>query len=183
MPPRSLPHDVTVERVEDTLVSELKGIVEDDHRFRFDDFGKRPSRIRLVEILLPVLVETFVGVTTISEGSNGIDVERVLALTDDRFLRFDLRNLLLRVNLLRVVAESFVEEGGLFRRGEIVETSFGFAGPFRWERFLFECVSNHLEFSQLCRKVFSPPCPSHLPLTLLPRSIIIASGTICFCHD
>lgn len=56
MPPRSFPHNVTIERVENTLVSELERVVKNDHRFRFDDFGKRSSRVGLVEVLLPILV-------------------------------------------------------------------------------------------------------------------------------
>ena len=76
------PHDVAVERVEDTLVGQLQGVVE--HHQAIGSLGLRRVilLLRLRQLLLPHLGQTFEFVAAITESAHGVHVERVFSLTD-----------------------------------------------------------------------------------------------------
>lgn len=183
VPTSTLAHDVAVERVEDTLVRELERVIQDDHRLGLDDFGDGTACGRLVEVLLPILVQTFVRVTAVTEGPDGVDVEGVLALADDRLLGLDLGLLRLGVHLARVIAESLVEQARLLGRRQIDESTRGLARPLWRELLLLERVPDHLVLAERGREVFASPCPLHATLALLARPIEIACGAVGFRHD
>ena len=182
VPTSALAHYVAVERVEDTLVRELERVVQDDHRLGLDDLGDGTACRRLVEVLLPVFVQSFVGVPAVTEGPDGVNVERVLALADDRLLGLDLGLLRLGVHLARVIAESLVEQTRLLGRRQIDESTRGLARPLRRELLLLERVPDHLVLAERGREVFASPCPLHATLALLARPIKVARGAVGFRH-
>ena len=180
VPTSSLPHNVSVEGVEDDLVGELERVVDDDHSFGFRDLC---YRIRLLESLLPRLVKSLVLVTTISERSDGVDVERVLPLADDGFLDDDLGFVSLSVDLPGVVSESLVEESRLFRLGEIDEPTLRSLGPLGREGFLFESVLDHVELVSFGGEVLSSPSPLHPTIARLVGSVVVARRAHGFVDD
>lgn len=164
-------------------MSELKRVVEDDHALGVDDVGDGFLGGGQVEVLLPRLVQALVGVATVAEGADGVDVEGVLPLADDGLLGLDLGLLGLLVDLARVVAESLVEERGLLGRGEVDEPTLRLAGPLWREHLLLEGVANHLELVQLGGEVLAPPRPLHLALALFAWSVVVAGGARRFVDD
>lgn len=55
-------------------MGELERVIEDDHVLSVDDLRDRAFELSRVEVLLPRLVEALVGVATISESTDGVDL-------------------------------------------------------------------------------------------------------------
>ena len=100
------PHDVAIERVEDTLVGQLQGVVE--HHQAIGSLGLRRIvlLLRLRQLLLPHLGQPFELVAAIAESAHSVHIERVFSLTDGGRPLFHASGVHLLVGLAAVFCNS-----------------------------------------------------------------------------
>ncbi|CAK5279872.1 unnamed protein product, partial [Mycena citricolor] len=128
----------------------------------------------------PRLVQALVLVAAISERAHGVDVERILPLTDDRLARLDFRVLRLFVHLARVVAQPLVQQRRLLCRIELHELPLGHSGASARERLLVERVLDHVELISMGREEFAPPRPFEPPVAGFAWPVVVADRAVSF---
>mmetsp|Transcript_45251 Transcript_45251/g.130668 ORF Transcript_45251/g.130668 Transcript_45251/m.130668 type:complete len:246 (-) Transcript_45251:2155-2892(-) len=107
VPSGTFSHHVSVERVQDALVRELQGIIQQDHVLGLHLLHRVAALFGRLEILRPLLGQAFEHVPTIAEVAHGVDVKGVLPLAHRVRLVLVHRALQPLVRLLRELPDGF----------------------------------------------------------------------------
>src|SRR5947207_14929196 len=99
---------------------ELKRIIENDHCFSF--VNGRDTRCFL-EILFPCFMMSFILISTIAETFYGVNVERILTLTNDSFPFDNFSLMYFMINFSTIIGKTFLNMRCLFSGGEFIESS------------------------------------------------------------
>mmetsp|Transcript_47481 Transcript_47481/g.135520 ORF Transcript_47481/g.135520 Transcript_47481/m.135520 type:complete len:303 (+) Transcript_47481:2155-3063(+) len=172
VPAGALPHDITIEGVQDALVRKLQRVIKQHHVLRLHLLRQVPAFLRLLQILVPLFGLPFEHVATVAEISDRVHVEGVLPLADGVVLVLVDRTLHAPVGLLGELPHGLGDLGGLLLLHELAPLHahglarvpvFVVVAPL----LVFHLVHDGLDVCPRGHVQFPTPLPVHIALALV----------------
>ena len=182
-------HHITVERVQDNLMGELKRLIEVHKVLSLLDLEGITLFSSFGEFTTPDLDQCLKFVSSISEIADCVNIERILPLTHgvEFKVNFGLMNLL--VDILAVLLNSCFKPLLLSLSGEWILRVQGTSSSLVVLKvvvlllFIHQLVLNLLILLAREGKVVTLPLPVHVPLALVLIFVEDATGTDLLAHD
>lgn len=141
-----LSHDITVEGIQDTFVSQLQRIVKHLQTFSGFNFTSVIFSNGFSDLFLCYFKQSFEFVSSIPEGAYSINIERVFPLAYRSMANLCPSYMNFFVSFSAVISQSFLFGRSLFLFGELMKSPVLTSREQRWKLFSLKLLLNSLKF-------------------------------------